>query len=152
MKSLARARDRDEILRRLHAVRPDSARRWGRMTAPQMVCHLADAFRMATGEQPVTSRGVPLPRAFVKWFALYVPLRWPEGILTSPEIDQALGGTKPGDFAQDVARVETQIEIVIGEARALGRQAHPVFGRMSGADWLRWAYVHTDHHLRQFGV
>jgi hypothetical protein len=27
-----------------------------------------------------------------------------------------------------------------------------VFGRMSQAAWLRWAYLHMDHHLRQFGV
>jgi hypothetical protein len=30
--------------------------------------------------------------------------------------------------------------------------AHGVFGLMSLADWQRWAYKHTDHHLRQFGV
>jgi hypothetical protein len=29
---------------------------------------------------------------------------------------------------------------------------HPVFGQMSESAWLRWAYVHTDHHLRQFGL
>jgi hypothetical protein len=29
---------------------------------------------------------------------------------------------------------------------------HPIFGRMSEAAWMRWAYLHTDHHLRQFGA
>jgi hypothetical protein len=27
-------------------VRPESGRRWGRMSGHQMVCHLADSFRM----------------------------------------------------------------------------------------------------------
>lgn len=26
------------------------------------------------------------------------------------------------------------------------------FGSMSVRDWQRWAYRHTNHHLRQFGV
>ena len=30
--------------------------------------------------------------------------------------------------------------------------AHGFFGRMSTADWQRWAYKHTNHHLRQFGL
>jgi len=28
---------------------------------------------------------------------------------------------------------------------------HPIFGQMTRAEWLRWGYLHTDHHLRQFG-
>jgi hypothetical protein len=29
-------------------------------------------------------------------------------------------------------------------------QQHPIFGPMSRSAWLRWAYLHMDHHLRQF--
>jgi hypothetical protein len=36
--------------------------------------------------------------------------------------------------------------------RRIEGKAHPLFGRMSDADWLRWAYLHADHHLRQFGA
>ena len=36
---------RAEILRRIEALTPESERRWGRMTAHQMVCHLSDACR-----------------------------------------------------------------------------------------------------------
>jgi hypothetical protein len=54
MKSLASERDRAEIFARLERVRPDSARRWGRMSVHQMVCHLADANRMALGRKQAT--------------------------------------------------------------------------------------------------
>jgi len=27
-----------------------------------------------------------------------------------------------------------------------------MFGRLSDAAWLRWGYLHMDHHLRQFGA
>ena len=29
---------------------------------------------------------------------------------------------------------------------------HGNFGTMSVRDWQRWAYRHTNHHLRQFGI
>ena len=29
---------------------------------------------------------------------------------------------------------------------------HPLFDEMSERDWMRWGYLHVDHHLRQFGV
>ena len=51
MKTLAREGDKAEIVRRLRTLRPDSVRRWGRMSVHQMVCHLADALRMANGEK-----------------------------------------------------------------------------------------------------
>jgi hypothetical protein len=28
---------------------------------------------------------------------------------------------------------------------------HPMFGAMTTLEWMRWGYLHTDHHLRQFG-
>jgi hypothetical protein len=152
MKTLGRERDRAEILGRLKAVRPDSVRRWGRMSAHGMVCHLADAYRMALGSKAVSPAHGPLQRTIVKWFALYAPLPWPAGrIRTCPEIDQEGGGSRPVDFASDIAQVETLLGLITA-ARSLGRQAHPTFGPMSDAAWLRWAYLHADHHLRQFGA
>ena len=60
MKTLARERDREDVLRRLRILRPDSVRRWGRMSAPQVVCHLADAFRMLIDQLPVSlATGLP---------------------------------------------------------------------------------------------
>jgi len=31
------------------------------------------------------------------------------------------------------------------------RVDHSLFGQMSYVDWMRWGYLHTDHHLREFG-
>jgi len=152
MKTLAQPADREELVRRLRTVRPDAARRWGRMSAPQMVCHLADAFRMALRHKAVALSTIPLPRAILRWVVLYAPLRWPSGIATSPEIDQTAGGTPPAEFAADVVQVEVLMEAVIAQAKTFDGQWHPVLGRMSTADWLRWGYLHTDHHLRQFGA
>lgn len=152
MRTLARPREKAEILQRLRTVRPESVRRWGRMSAHQMVCHLSDSLRVVTGQKPVSHATGLLPRTIVKWTALYFPLRWPAGIATRPEIDQEVGGTRPVDFAADVAQLEALLELVTTQTRRVSWQAHPIFGRLSEAAWLRWAYLHFDHHLRQFGA
>ena len=107
---------------------------------------------MATGEKPVRPTSTLLYRTIVKWIALYMPVPWPSGILTNPELDQLHGGTRPVDFAADVAQLEKLVELVASRKRGLDRQDHPLFGRMSQAAWLRWGYLHMNHHLRQFGA
>jgi hypothetical protein len=153
MKTLARERDRDEILRRLRHLRPDSVRRWGKMSAPQMVCHLSDSFRIVTGQMTASPASGPLQRTVVKWIALYVPLPWPGGIQTRPEIDQLLdAGTRPGDFATNVAELEAMTVRFATDRMGCARHPHPIFGTMSERAWMRWGYLHMDHHLRQFGA
>jgi hypothetical protein len=152
MKTLARERDTAEILRRLRALRHDSERRWGRMSAHQMVCHLSDGCRLLTGRTTELA-ATPLPRFLMRWIALYAPFRWPAGILTTPDLDQDGGGTRPVEFEADVAELERLlIEVTTDRRDRFSQYFHPLFGRMSESAWLRWAYLHADHHLRQFGV
>jgi Protein of unknown function (DUF1569) len=152
MKTLARPRDRDEILSRLARIHPGSERRWGTMTAHQMVCHLSDAFRMAIGAKLVSPAGGPIQRTITKWVALYTPLPWPPGIVTRPEIAQGQGGTCPDDFTGDVADLVALVEVLTAQERSITWPEHPIFGRLSDWAWLRWAYLHMDHHLRQFNA
>lgn len=152
VKTLARPRDKAELLLRVRKVRPESQGRWGRMSAHQMICHLCDSFRIVTGDRSVSFASGVMQRTIVKWIALYAPLPWPAGIPTVPEIDQEMGGTGPVDFAEDVAQLEALLESVAARTSTADWRAHPIFGRMSETAWLRWAYLHVDHHLRQFGV
>jgi hypothetical protein len=122
------------------------------MSAHQMICHLCDSCRMAMGEKPVSDATGRLQRTVVKWIALYLPVRWPPGIPTRPEVDQQVAGTRPVEFAADVAELEALLELVTTREKGFEWPVHPIFGRMSRGAWLRWAYLHTDHHLRQFGA
>jgi hypothetical protein len=151
MRTLANPDDLAGLERRLRQLRPDSAAKWGRMSAHQMICHLGDAFSVAAGQRSASAATGPWQRTFVKWLALYLPLPWPRGVPTPLEIDQEAGGTKPQDFAGDRARVESQLRSFAAES-AVRCPEHPVFGRMSSRAWLRWGYLHVDHHLRQFGA
>lgn len=152
MRTLARPADKADLVRRLRLVRPDCRRRWGRMTAHQMLCHLADAFRMAMGTRTVTREANLLTSTVLKAIALYLPVPWLPGIRTSPEIDPLDGGTRPADFTSDLAEAEAQLERFVTAVTLLERTPHPIFGRLSYSAWLRWGYLHVDHHLRQFGA
>jgi len=121
------------------------------MSAHQMVCHLTDSFRFAIGQKPASEASSILTRTIVKWIALYAPMQWPAGTTTRPEVDQERGGTPPADFTADVAQLEHIVELVTANAREFVPR-HPIFGGMSKSDWLRWSYLHMDHHLRQFGA
>jgi len=91
MKTLLSDRDQKEVLDRLTRVCPDSQHRWGSMSAHQMICHLSDSFRAALGEKQVSSSSTLFKRTIYKWAALWVPLTWPHGIKTRPEVDQKQG-------------------------------------------------------------
>ena len=135
--------------RRIERLTRDTGAKWGRMTAPQMICHLSDSFRACTGEKYASPATGILQRTVLKWVALRTPLKWPPGVETRPEIEQGRGGTPPADWETDRADLIKVME-AFANRRTFGE--HPAFGKMSQRDWLIWGYRHVDHHLRQFGV
>jgi hypothetical protein len=120
------------------------------MTVHGMLCHLSDSFLMALGRREVSRATSMLERTVVKWAALWVPMPWPRGYPTRPEAEQGVGGTPPDDFERDRAQLVAVMREFISVPAVKGR--HPVFGAMSRKEWMRWGWLHTDHHLRQFSA
>lgn len=152
MKTVADAVVMSRLVARLNALRPESRRRWGTLTPHEMLCHLGDATGMVLLTRPRTQ---PLPgrvRSVRKLLALWSPIRWPHGRATNPMHDPKAGGTQPSVFARDLVRVVAGLEGIAGAKPGTLEPVHGFFGTMSVSDWQRWAYKHTDHHLRQFGV
>lgn len=143
--------DQTEIISRTNLLRPGCERRWGRMSAHQMICHLADSFRVTIGDKSV-SAAPGAPKRVLKWFALHMPLRWPHGVKTRPEVDQFVAGTPPTNFEVDREELLRLLCRFTSRPRDFQWQPHPMFGSMRYEEWMRWGYLHTDHHLRQFGV
>ena len=150
MRSLAEPNAARILVDRLRRVTPQSARRWGRMSAQEMVCHLADAYRHAVGEIPANPADTVFSRTVLKTFALWSPFPWPPGYPTRPEFDPLREGRKPGDFVRDRDQVETELYKFIAAVHKAAVVPHPIFGRMGRREWLRWGWLHADHHLRQF--
>lgn len=152
MKSLAQPGTRAEIIARVHGVRPDSTGRFGVLTAPEMIVHCTIALEAALGLRPVSTAETFFMRHVVKYIALYSPGPWPPGFKTRPEMDVRRNGPRPGEFVSDVAKLVQRVE-EFGTRRPTGPLArHPMFGAMSESEWQRWAYLHTDHHLKQFSA
>ena len=145
-KTLSDARARQELLARLERLRPDAKALWGRMTAPQMLAHVADWMLMAKGELKAAPKNVPLRYPVIKQLVIYW-LPFPKGVPTAPE----LLSRKPATWAIEHAALRKHLESY-GTMDPRGSVDHPAFGKMTTKMWDVLAYRHTDHHFRQFGV
>jgi hypothetical protein len=150
MRTLAANEDVQSIVTRLKAVSSSDAARWGRMNVHQMVCHLCGSMLVPLGEIQVSDAEVPqLQRVVVKWAALYVPLKWRPNFPTRPELDQCRLNPMLDDFESERRRAIALAERLC--AAELEGKRHPYFGPLTKTEWLRWGWLHADHHLRQFG-
>jgi hypothetical protein len=121
---------------------------WGSISAHQMVSHLGDASEAALGRRPF-SPAIRPPSRLMKVVALSLPMRWPRGIKSGA--DPAAKILPVAEFPADLDRAIRTLHQLAGSSGGLAER-HPIFGTMSAANWHRWAYLHTDHHLRQFGL
>jgi hypothetical protein len=134
-------------LGKLHDQRP---RAWGKMTPHEMLCHLADSFEGILGDRPIAPADTWVQRTIVKYLALHTSLAWPKGLKTRPEVDSAVGGTRPSEFSADRDRVIGLIRRFVEPGARYAR--HPMMGALTREEWMIWAWRHTDHHLRQFAL
>jgi hypothetical protein len=72
VKTLWDARTREELVERIGRLRPDARASWGRMTCPQMVVHVTDAFALYCGEIDVRPRRTPLQYPPLKQAFVYL--------------------------------------------------------------------------------
>jgi hypothetical protein len=148
MKSLASVEVLAETRERLRRLEPKDQLLWGRMTATEMVRHLGCAYEVALGDRIVgPMKG--MPPVVLKWLALKSGLPWKKNLETTPELKVAISEDCGTAFDELVEKAIQGMEAV-----ASGRHwqtSHPMFGSMTAADWMRWGYLHADHHLRQFG-
>lgn len=151
MNTLANPDDKKLLLERVAKLRTDSPRAWGKMSPHQMVCHLCDSSRLALGEKQAHSVSNLFKRTVMKWVALALPAPWPRGIKTMPEFDQNIGGTPPAEFEKDRSILISLTERLAKQPASVAAAVHPFFAKMAVEEWMRWAWLHMDHHLRQFG-
>lgn len=138
-----------EIRARVRRLDPLAKARWGKFTAPAMVCHLIDAIRVPIGELPVKSKGPKLAFPPLRWLIIEV-LPFPRGAPTAPEYLT----TKPAEWERDIGRLDDYITrfIEFGRAPSPAWAPHPAFGHMNTRQWGILGYRHMSHHLSQFGA
>jgi len=137
---------RHSLIVRLRSLSPESQARWGRMNAPQALCHMADQVRCALGDIPTQPRRSILNNRLIRFFAVHL-LPWPKGRI--PTVPEMLTAT-PGVWEEDRSSLEALLERAAERGEDGEWTEHPAFGRLSGREWGWLIYKHTDYHLRQF--
>jgi hypothetical protein len=150
VKTLASPTDRQTIASRMKLLTADDRARWGRMSVHQMICHLDDSYKCSMGEKYASPATGWLQQRVLKKLALQSPFPWSKGYPTRPEMEQGKGGTPPDNFARDHASLLKDFDRFCDQLPQ-PCYPHPIFGPMNSLDWMRWGYLHADHHLRQFG-
>ena len=139
----------EALARRIRDATPNASRQWGTMNVHQMLDHVGNALAAALGHRAFSATPRSGPRGLLRFIALYVIPRSPRGIRS---------GAEPASSVVDVEAFSRNQERAIALLRDMAApgqsyaEAHPAFGAMTRGDWLRYAYLHTDHHLRQFGL
>ncbi len=138
---------RQELSERLDLLTPDAAALWGRMSARQMLAHVVDALRMATGELKTKDKKLPIRFTPLKQLIIYGP-PFPKSALTAPE----LLAREPGDWDAECGDFRKMMETFAGWPPHRKFPRHPAFGELSRNAWGALGYKHVDHHFKQFGV
>ena len=138
--------DRLAIAARVGQLTPETRPLWGSFDAPQMVCHITDTLRWAAGDVRCEPKRTFLRYPVIKTLVMF-HLPWPKGVPTSPE----LIARPPEDWQAEVQRFLAAMDAFRKRPIDGPWPEHSAFGRLSGAQWGRLMYRHTDHHLTQFG-
>jgi hypothetical protein len=118
------------------------------MNVQQMLAHVARPMEIVLQGESLGTWPKPPSRA-LKFLALRVPLRWPKGV---PNPSDPASVEVPIDSFEPLRqRVIDGLDAMSAWEPAKATTPHPAFGPLTTWEWRRWAYLHADHHLRQFG-
>lgn len=138
-----------QLLQRFEQLSPAHTRKWGTLSAEEMLWHLRCQLELALGHRHrVTDVQSFLRLPPVRWLALYAIL-WPKSSPTAPEMNVRKVKPEVKDFTTELELLRQRMHEV-QTVDVLG--PHPLFGSMKKKMWGRLIWKHMDHHLQQFGV
>jgi hypothetical protein len=151
MKNLFDAMVANQVKTRLAQLEPQSERRWGKMTAAQMLAHCSVSMQWAVGEV-VPEKG-PLPVRLIGRLVKPMVFRNEDPLKKNSPTAMSLRMEGERDFGKERQRLLELIgQFAAGGAAACTKNPHSFFGKMTPEEWAILMYKHLDHHLRQFGV
>lgn len=137
---------RGSIEVRLDAIRPDSLRRWGRMSVDQVLWLVNQFLAAAICEGTLAAQKSPMPAPLMRFFLVYMP--WPRSAPTNKSA-VAVG---VHDLEAERARCKQLIARFVSRPVDGEWLVDPSFGAVSGTFASKLQAKHLDHHSRQFNV
>ena len=151
MKNLFDATVANQVKNRLAQLQPQSERRWGKMTAAQMLAHCSVSMQWAVGEV-VPEKG-PLPVRLLGRLIKPFVFRNDDPMRKNSPTAKSLIVSDQRDLALERDRLSGLIDkFAAAGAAGCTTNPHSFFGSMTPDEWAILMYKHLDHHLRQFGV
>jgi hypothetical protein len=149
MKTLFDAASLQEMIGRINSLTPASPARWGKMNAEQMLAHLVESMKLATGELTAKPKKMIFRYPPFRQFLVYL-MPFPKGAPTLPELRRR--DSDAGTLAQNKAELARLLRDIASRTAQKEWPEHPAFGNLGRRAWGVLGYRHADHHLRQFGV
>ena len=151
MQNVFDAKDAQEYINRINNLTPETPRKWGKMSADQVLAHLTVAYDLT-----FTPEKFPKP-SFIAKFLLSKFVK--PKITNEIPYKQSLP-TSPAFIIADERNYEEEKAKLIGNiqrVQQLGREAFEGkeninFGKMTAKGWNNMFAKHLNHHLEQFGV
>jgi hypothetical protein len=151
MRNLFDATVASEVKARLRKLGSESERRWGKMTAAQMLAHCSVSMQWAVGE--LVPEKAALPVRLMGRLVKPMVLRNEDPLRKNSPTAKSLIVTDERDMGAERDRLSGLIDkFAAGGATGCTKNPHSFFGKMTPQEWAILMYKHLDHHLRQFGV
>ncbi len=151
MKNLFDATVANQVKTRLEKLEPQSERRWGKMTAAQMLAHCSVSMQWAVGE--LVPEKAALPARLMGRLIKPMVFRNDDPMRKNSPTARSLIVADERDLGKERDRLSELIDkFAAGGAAGCTSNLHSFFGKMTPEEWAILMYKHLDHHLRQFGV
>lgn len=137
------------ILRKLDANTP---RKWGKMNVQQMIEHMSDYMRIASGKTPIETV-TPEDKLSRMQSFLESEKPFPENTPNSLMPNDPTPVRHPTkEDSIDELQAEIDHFFAVHEAEAERRTPNPFFGSLKYEQQVQLLHKHSTHHLRQFGA
>ena len=138
-----------EIIERAMRLNIDSTGRWGTMNVTEMLFHCNVCNRnVLEGTSVYKTPGIK--QVLLKFITLKLLRSFPRN-LEGPVLNNTKGLIDKSEFEKQQKRfTETIAKFPLHEKPFMAKQ--PMLGYLNNKEWGVFAWMHMDHHLRQFNV
>lgn len=141
-----------ELVQNLKAAKADAQRQWGVMSFQQMIEHLVDTVKNASGRLrlPLINEGERLAkfRAFLMSDSPFSPNT------KNPLMNEEGAPLKQPDVSSAVNKLQKELDYFFEtfEKQPDLQTANPFFGDLTFEENVQLLYKHAMHHLKQFNL
>ena len=142
-----------DFLKKVKSIHPSTKGSWGVMNVHDMVEHMSDSFRMASGKDLYTEiltplENIPKLQAFIL----------SDKLMRENTKNSLMGETPAPHRHEQIEDAYKELESEIHDFIQVFSQdkeriiRNPFFGDLNYELWIALLYKHGKHHLRQFGI